>query len=165
MEKIYSILFIEDNQDDLELILHWIKMGGIKFDHQHVFSQNGLIEVLKNHRFDIVISDFKMPSFTGFDALKIIREFDVDLPFILVSGSIGEELAVDAMRLGCKDYIMKENLRRLVPSIERELVDAGNRKLLRKAENKIKKEEKILESIYASLPSGVGMIKERKILW
>jgi PAS domain S-box-containing protein len=165
MDKLYSILFIEDNQDDLELLLHWIKVGGINFNHQHVSSQNGLIEVLKNHRFDIVISDFKMPSFTGFDALKIIREFDNALPFILVSGSIGEELAVDAMRKGCKDYIMKENLRRLVPSIERELADAEDRKLLRKAEKKIKEEEKVLESIYASLPSGVGMIKNRKILW
>lgn len=165
MGKKYSILFIEDSQDDLELLLHWIKSHGISFGYKHVQSAPELKEILKTHQFDIVISDFKMPSFTGFDALKIVLEFDKDIPFILVSGSIGEELAVNAMRVGCKDYIMKENLSRLVPSIERELVDAESRKQLRKAEVKIEKEAQVLNSIYAALPSGVGMIKDQKVLW
>jgi PAS domain S-box-containing protein len=165
MKKRYNFLFIEDNQDDFELITHVIRSEGIKFDYEHVSSAEGLKKALKKQSYDIVISDYKMPAFNGFEAFVIVKDFDDSIPFILVSGSIGEEMAVQAMRLGCKDYVMKENLKRLVPSIRRELKDAQVAKSLQQAEQKIREEENRLAKIFASVPSGIGMLVGQKMQW
>ena len=121
-------LIVEDSDDDLQLILRMIRQGGFEPTWEHVQSASALRAVLAANRFDIVIADHSMPSFTGLDALEIVRATDPDVPFLLVSGTMGEEIAGDAMRAGARDYLLKSQLARLAPAIARELAEGHNRR-------------------------------------
>ncbi|MBI4995556.1 MAG: EAL domain-containing protein [Rhodocyclales bacterium] len=129
-----KLLFVEDVEDDMLLILRELRQGGLKVSHQRVDSARSLAAALAEGDWDIVVTDHNMPGFDSRAALEIVRDSDPDLPVIIVSGTIGEEMAVEAMRLGAKDYIMKSNLRRLAPAVRRELDDAGSRQARRHAE-------------------------------
>ena len=115
------VLVVEDSADDAELVVRLIKKGGYSVYHERVDTAQQMRDALKNNVWDIIISDYKMPGFSGIKALGILNECGLDIPFILVSGTIGEELAIEAMRKGANDYLMKDNLSRLVPAIEREI--------------------------------------------
>ena len=132
------LLMIEDNPDDEALILRAIRKGGFNVEHVRVDNPDDLFTVLKNREWDIVLSDYQMPEFNGLAALKIVKQRSKDLPFIVVSGTIGEEVAVEAMRSGAQDYLMKDNLTRLVPAIRRELADADERRALREAQQTLR---------------------------
>ncbi|HET8855652.1 MAG TPA: PAS domain-containing protein, partial [Salinimicrobium sp.] len=119
--KHYTALIIEDDADDTELLKLELNKLDFKIDCTDVDSEAGLRASLDEALPDIVISDYSMPGFTGLDALKIVREQKSDLPFILCSGFIGEEQAVDAVKNGVNDYCLKNNLERLGLSVEREL--------------------------------------------
>ena len=129
-----KLLFVEDVEDDMLLILRELRQGGLKPDYQRVDAARTLEAALAEGGWDIVVTDHNLPSFDSRAALEIVRSHDPDLPVIIVSGTIGEEMAVEAMRLGAKDYIMKSSLRRLAPAIRRELDDAGARHARRPAE-------------------------------
>lgn len=129
-----NLLFVEDVEDDALLILHELRRGGFRPNYARVDSAEELRAFLTAQPWDVVITDHNLPGFDSSAAIKIVHDHDQDLPVIIVSGSIGEEVAVDAMRLGAKDYIMKGNLRRLVPAIQRELADADTRQARRAAE-------------------------------
>jgi signal transduction histidine kinase len=122
------VLIAEDSEDDLLLLLRTIRQGGFDVVWERVASADGMVEALGRGPFDLVIADHSMPGFTGFEALEISRRHDPDLPFMLVSGTVGEHIAVDAMRAGARDYLMKGHLVRLVPAIRRELAEAQNRR-------------------------------------
>ncbi len=133
-EKIsLRLLMIEDNPDDEALVIRSIRKGGFDVEHLRVENREQLLEALRQRDWDIVLSDYQMPEFNGLNALRTVKERAPDLPFIIVSGTIGEELAVEAMRSGAQDYLMKDNLARLVPAIRRELNDADERRALRLA--------------------------------
>ena len=132
------LLMIEDNPDDEALVLRTIRKGGFNVEHVRVDNRDDLLTVLKNRDWDIVLSDYQMPEFNGLAALKIVKQRNKDLPFIVVSGTIGEEVAVEAMRSGAQDYLMKDNLTRLVPAIRRELADADERRALREAQQTLR---------------------------
>ncbi len=132
------LLMIEDNPDDEALILRAIRKGGFNVEHVRVDNGEDLLAVLKSKDWDIVLSDYQMPEFNGLAALKIVKQRNKDLPFIVVSGTIGEEVAVEAMRSGAQDYLMKDNLTRLVPAIRRELADADERRALREAQQTLR---------------------------
>jgi len=132
------LLMIEDNPDDEALVLRAIRKGGFNVEHVRVEKPDDLLEVLRNKDWDIVLSDYQMPEFNGLAALKIVKDRNKDMPFIIVSGTIGEELAVEAMRSGAHDYLMKDNLTRLVPAIRRELADADERRALREAQQALR---------------------------
>ncbi len=132
------LLMIEDNPDDEALVLRAIRKGGFNIEHVRVENRDDLLTVLRNKDWDIVLSDSQMPEFNGLAALKIVKERSKDLPFIIVSGTIGEEVAVEAMRSGAQDYLMKDNLTRLVPAIRRELADADERRALREAQQALR---------------------------
>jgi len=132
------LLMIEDNPDDEALVLRAIRKGGFNVEHVRVDNRDDLLTVLKNRDWDIVLSDYQMPEFNGLAALKIVKQRNKDLPFIVVSGTIGEEVAVEAMRSGAQDYLMKDNLTRLVPAIRRELADADERRALREAQQTLR---------------------------
>jgi diguanylate cyclase (GGDEF)-like protein len=132
------LLIIEDNPDDEALVLRAIRKGGFNVEHVRVESRDDLLTVLRNKDWDIVLSDYQMPDFNGLTALKIVKDRNKDLPFIIVSGTIGEEVAVEAMRSGAQDYLMKDNLTRLVPAIRRELMDADERRALREAQQTLR---------------------------
>ena len=132
-------LVVEDSSTDAQLLVHELRrsIGSVHFER--VEEADEMRAALHREPWDIVISDWSMPNFSALDALAVVAEFAIDLPFIIVSGTIGEEVAVSAMRAGAHDYIIKGNLVRLVPAIERELRDARVRAARRFAEDELSK--------------------------
>ncbi|HKL16245.1 MAG TPA: response regulator, partial [Balneolaceae bacterium] len=133
-KKLIKLLLVDDSEDDRELILMNLRRGGYSPDVKSVDTKEGFEEALDNGEWDLIICDYNMPGFDGLAALGILKERARDIPFILVSGAIGEELAVKAMKAGANDYMMKDNLQRLVPAIERELKEAKLREKHREAQ-------------------------------
>lgn len=127
------LLLIEDSEDDALLLELELRNGGFDPDLVRVDTPQKLEAALDGNTWDAVIADYNLPSFTGLDALRIIRAKGLDLPFILVSGVIGEEKAVEAMKAGAHDYILKGNFPRLAPALERELREAEVRRERRQA--------------------------------
>ncbi len=121
------VVLVEDNDDDAQIILRLLRRGGYEPDWVQVQTAEALEEALAQGHWDIVLSDYTMPQCDALRALHKLREQSAHLPFIIVSGSIGEETAVAAMRAGASDYLMKTNLTRLVPAIERELRESAER--------------------------------------
>lgn len=119
-----SILVVDDSEVDATLACREVKKAGYAVQWNRVDTAEDLRESLRQQRIDCILCDHKMPGFSSFDALKIVKEAGMDIPFLIVSGMIGEEMAADAMRAGAHDYINKGNLIRLVPAIERELREA-----------------------------------------
>jgi PleD family two-component response regulator len=131
------ILLVEDSEDDAALVVRRLRSGGLDVEFARVDTAPALDEALGQRTWDLVIADYAMPQLTAEAALARVRARGLDLPFIIVSGSIGEETAVRAMKAGAHDYIMKDNLARLVPAIERELREAAERRERRRAEDRI----------------------------
>ncbi|HMP66490.1 MAG TPA: PAS domain S-box protein [Pyrinomonadaceae bacterium] len=134
MMKDLKLLIVEDLEDDAALLLQYLKRAGYNVSWKRVDSAAEMRRLLSDEPWDAIISDYSMPSFTGIEAYHVLRETDIDIPFIIISGTIGEETAVSAMKTGVSDYLMKDNLARLAPALERELADAGHRRAKRKAE-------------------------------
>ena len=135
------LLIVEDSEDDLTLIVREIKRAGYNVDCQRVETEAAMRDALDHTGWDMVIADYTLPHFSGVAALKTLRETGLDIPLIIVSGTITDETAVSAMRSGAKDYLMKDNLRRLVPAIERELAEAHERAERRRIEDDLKRRE------------------------
>ncbi len=133
ISKPLRILMIEDVEDDALLLVDYLQSGGLVFDWERIDTESDMIVKLKES-WDMIFSDFSMPGFSGMRALEITRQHDPDVPFIFISGTIGEEMAVEAMKRGAQDYVMKDNLIRLLPAVDRELSDAQQRRKHRDAE-------------------------------
>ena len=121
------VLMVEDSPADAELILRAMRELGTPVEHRRVSSDAGLRAALHDRMPDIILSDFAMPGFGGQDALRIAQELAPDVPFLFVSGTIGEELAIEALQRGADDYVLKDNLRRLPSAMERALRAARQR--------------------------------------
>lgn len=121
--KLLRALIVEDSEDDVELLLQELRRGGYSPDHTRVDTPETMSAELKKGNWDIVYADFTMPRFNAFAALALLHDTGIDIPFIIVSGTIGEDRAVTAMKAGAHDYILKGNMKRLVPATERELRD------------------------------------------
>ncbi len=139
-----NILMVEDSEDDALLVLHQIKKGNYIVDYKRVESAETMKSALMKNHWDIILSDYQMPNFSGLEALSIVKESGLDLPFIIISGAIGEEVAVQAMKAGAYDYIMKDNLQRLLPVVERELKEFN----IRKERKQLEKKQKAAEERY-----------------
>ncbi|MBO6525191.1 MAG: PAS domain S-box protein [Balneolaceae bacterium] len=116
-----NILFIEDNPLDAELLSREIKKGGLGHTSFIIDSLKEVQSLLDEQKFDIIISDYSLPGFTGLDVIDFLNEKDIDVPVILVSGTVPDDAAIDAVLKGAKDYVLKDNLTRLVPAIHREI--------------------------------------------
>ncbi|MEW6657098.1 MAG: response regulator [Thermodesulfobacteriota bacterium] len=134
MSRPIKILLVEDSEDDARLLARQLRQGGYQPDFLRVETAAAMEAALANGMWDLVISDYSLPHFSGLAALKLLQEKGPDLPFIIVSGKIGEETAVAAMKAGAHDYLMKNNLARLIPAIDRELKEAASRRERRHAE-------------------------------
>ncbi|NDP38515.1 MAG: EAL domain-containing protein [Rhodoferax sp.] len=134
MNKSIKVLIVEDSEDDTKLALRVLQRGGFDPTHRRVQTAAALETALAQEHWDAILSDFSMPSFTGLDALEIFRSTGLDIPFILISGTIGEEAAVNAMKAGASDYVMKKSLARLAPALKRELKDTQMRAAHRHAQ-------------------------------
>jgi diguanylate cyclase (GGDEF)-like protein len=128
---------IEDSPVVAALVVRELTRGGYDVDFDRVDTPDALVAALKRQPWDIAVADYTMPGFTGTAALTLLREHDADLPFIFVSGTIGEDAAVAAMRTGAHDYLMKGTLKRLIPAVERELRDALVRRERRRVEQRL----------------------------
>jgi len=128
------LLLIEDSEDDASLVVRTLRRGGYDLTYERVETAEAMRDALARHPWDLVISDYSMPQFTGPAALGLLHEVGIDLPFIIVSGTIGEETAVAAMKAGAHDFLMKGQLTRLIPAVARELREAAERRERRRAE-------------------------------
>ena len=158
-----SLLVNEDVHDDAELLVINLERQGFEIDWQRVETAIDLKESLIKGGWDAIISDFMLDGFTGFDALEIAKEYAPDLPFIIISGTVGEEIAVEVMRRGAHDYIMKDNLTRLGEALRREMREAKIRIQHREAEHKLRERESQLNSILSASPLGIGTLHHRKL--
>jgi signal transduction histidine kinase len=141
-----TVLIIEDSEEDADLVLLELRRGGFNPVHKRVDNPQSLRDALDERSWDLVLSDFSMPCFTMPHALSMVQEKGVDVPFLIVSATIGEEAAVEAMRAGAHDYILKDKLGRLVPAIRRELKEVENRRERRQLEEQLRQAQK-LESL------------------
>ena len=132
-----NLLLVEDSEDDALLILRALNRGGFEVVHTRVDTAAALRAALDTGAWDLVITDHNMPGFNSSETLAVVRAHNAELPVIIVSGSIGEDIAVAAMKGGAHDYIMKDSLARLAPAIERELRDAETRRAHRQARETI----------------------------
>ena len=146
MIKLLHVLFIEDSENDLKLLLEELHQRGYETVYERVQDKTELISALDRHPWDVVLSDYALPQFSGPDALRLLREKGLDVPFIVISGTYGEEAAVDMMKAGANDYIVKNNLSRLIPAIERELGVAQTRRARVRAEETVQFLAAIVES-------------------
>lgn len=156
-----KVLLAEDSEDDAVLIELELRRGGYEPTSKRVETAKAFATQLKEQEWDLVISDYIMPKFGGLDALEIVKEQKLDIPFIIVSGKIGEETAVQAMRAGAHDYIMKDNLARLIPAIQRELKESAVRRERRLAEEALQESEKRFALFMRHLP-GLAYIKDEQ---
>jgi len=129
-----SILMVEDDDDDSVMLLHALRKGGFEPFHERVETEVDMRSALARRQWDVVISDYTLPSFSAPRALAALKDSGYDVPFIVVSGSIGEELAVSVLKDGASDFITKGNLSRLISALERELRDSASRRARREAE-------------------------------
>ena len=126
-ERPLRVLLAEDSEDDAFLVGRELRRGGFCEVMERVETRPAMKEALALRGFDIIISDYSMPTFDALGALSVLKESGLDLPFIVVSGTVGEASAVTALRGGAHDFMVKGKLARLVPAIERELRDAEAR--------------------------------------
>jgi two-component system cell cycle sensor histidine kinase/response regulator CckA len=128
MAESLRVLIVEDSQDDAELLVRELRRGGYDVVFERVDGPAAMSSALDQKPWDIVVCDYSMPHFSGNDALKLLRGKNSEVPFIFLSGTIGEDTAVAALKEGAQDYIMKNNLKRLLPAIRRELREVEERK-------------------------------------
>ena len=137
MRRPLRLLLLEDCDEDALLLLREVRRGGFDPEVTRTDTPEGLQEALRTKQFDIVVSDFSMPRMTAPDALEIVSATGFDLPFLIVSGTIGEDAAVASLKAGAHDFILKDKLARLIPAMERELREASMRSERRKMEEQL----------------------------
>ncbi|HLQ03108.1 MAG TPA: EAL domain-containing protein [Burkholderiales bacterium] len=141
-----QVLFIEDSEIDVELALRSLEQGGFDVSWECVQAEEELKRALSSHRPQAILSDFSMPGFDGMEALRLSKEMAPGVPFIFVSGTIGEERAIEAIRLGATDYVLKDNMRRLGTSVRRALSEASEHERVRIAEEERARLVQVLEA-------------------
>jgi two-component system cell cycle sensor histidine kinase/response regulator CckA len=144
MSETWRILLVEDSETDAKLVLAELRRSGKAIEALRVQDEPSMRAALSSQRWDMVVSDWSLPGFDGLLALSVMNELKLDLPFILVSGTVGEEMAVEAMRAGASDYVLKDRMIRLLPAVEREIRESRMRAAHRGAERALKRSEEQL---------------------
>ena len=150
------VLIAEDSEDDARLLLRELQRAGYEPTFERVDTPAAMTSALERHAWDLVIGDYSMPTFSGPAALALLRARDPDTPFIFVSGTISEDVAVEAMKAGAQDFLTKGNLRRLIPAVQRELRDTEVRRERRRAQTALLERARLAE-----LTSDVGIALTR----
>src|ERR671918_47357 len=133
-----DILHLEDNPEDAELIQEILEADGIVSHITRVETQADFLTALEQGRFDLILADYSLPSFDGLSALKLALEKSPDVPFIFVSATLGEEVAIEALKRGATDYVLKDRLSRIIPSVQRALREAEERKQRKRAQEELR---------------------------
>ncbi|MGC9194666.1 MAG: PAS domain S-box protein [Syntrophobacteraceae bacterium] len=158
-KKPLRVLLVEDCESDEGLLVRLLERGGYATLHERVETFEEMTQALANNDWDMIIADFNMPAFDAPSALKVLQETKRDIPFIVVSGSIGEDAAVAMMKAGAHDYVMKDSLARLVPAVRRELSEAEVRRKNRQAEEALRESEERYRALYEDNPTMYFTIK------
>lgn len=145
------VLFVEDSEDDMRLLVRQLRQGGYAPSIERVETADGLRSALHRGGWEIIISDYTMPRLSGLEALAVTLQLAPDVPFLLVSGTVGEEVAVESIKAGAADYLMKQNLIRFVPAVARALRDATERRAMRRAESVLREQRALLGMIYDNI--------------
>jgi PAS domain S-box-containing protein len=153
--RLLHVLIVEDSEDDAVLMERQLQLAGFQVASERVQTREEMVEALAADTWDVVLCDYRLPQFDGPSALKVVQEAGIDLPFIIVSGAVGEEIAAAAMRAGAHDFVSKNNLARLHPAVERELAEAEIRRSHRSAEAALRASEVRYRTLMANLPIGV----------
>jgi signal transduction histidine kinase len=151
MADVLRVLIVEDSEADTRVLLRELQRGGYTVEHERVETRAAMQATLLQNRWDLIVCDYFLPRFSAGDALKTVQESGLDLPFIVLSGAIGEEGAVETLKAGAHDFIVKGKFARLLPAIERELKDAETRRRQREAEAERQALVARLESINAEI--------------
>src|ERR1700682_3478379 len=154
MKSPLRILHLEDDPSDAELVHETLEAAGIGCDVARVETEANFIASLEQGSFDLILADYTLPSFDGLSALKIARRYWPHLPFIFVSGTLDEEVAIEALKIGATDYVFKTRLSRIGPSVQRALREAGERVELSRAEEALLRSEAYLAEAQRLSPTG-----------
>lgn len=167
MTKQLRVLVVEDSADDAEMLIRRLRREAIDVEWVRVETAETMREALSSRHWDVVVSDYSMPTFSAQEARAVLTETGRDIPFIIVSGTIGEETAVNALKAGAHDFMTKGNLSRLVPAIEREMRDADERRTLRAMEKALSETRQRMR--FALEASGVGTwewdVVSDRVMW
>ena len=153
-KKSLYILHIEDSPEDSELAGELLKTNGLDCKIKRVDTRAAVFDALEHEAFDLILADCKLPNFSGLHALEIAHALTPEIPFVFLSGTIGEQTAIESLRNGATDYILKDHLSRLVPSVRRALAEAEERKLCRQLQNRMREAGR-MEAV-STLSSGLA---------
>src|ERR1700730_15605159 len=167
MKSPLHVLYLEDDLRDAELVQETLANDGIKCQVTRVETEIDFIASLEQGGFDLIIADYTLPSFDGLSALKIAQRDSPEVPLIFVSGTLGEEVAIEALKFGATDYVFKTRLSRIVPSVQRALREAEERTALSRAEEALRRSEVYLaEAQKLSHTGSFGWdVSSGKIYW
>lgn len=162
MAKSINILHLEDNLLDRELIHSILSSEGLIFNIDYAKNYNQFVKCIENKKLDIILADYSLPSFNGLHALEIVKKKKYIIPFIFVSGAIGEELAIKCLKTGATDYILKDQLKKLMPSIKRAFKENEERRKRESMEDQLKKTNKKLRLIIDEIVDALSSLVEKK---
>jgi PAS domain S-box-containing protein len=157
MNNVIRILHLEDDALDAELIQSTLESANLACQIDRVQTRDEYSRALRQGQYDIILGDYRLPAYDGVSALRLARELRPDLPFIFVSGTLGEEAAIDSFTEGATDYVLKQKLSRLAPAVERALREAENRRERLRAENALRESEAKFAIAFRSSPSALSV--------
>lgn len=159
MEDVLKILILEDYPDDAELMKRQIAKAGIMYKYLVVDTRKAFMNALTEFKPDIILSDYSLPSFNGMDALLMRKDMAPNVPFILVTSSLNEDTAVEVMKAGADDYVIKQNLTRLVPAINAAIRKQQTIREKLQAEHDLRESERTFRKLYSNMNEGVCLYK------
>lgn len=165
MSKELRILILEDVPTDAELMEHELRKAGIEFSSRRVDTKEDFIKGLDDLSPDIILADYKLPAFDGLSALEIAKEKRPDVPFIFVTGAMGEEWAVDSLKKGAIDYVLKDRLYRLTPVVQRALEEADEGMKRKEAENALRESEEGYKVLTETANDAIVCINEKDAIY
>ncbi len=158
MGRTLRVLLAEDSEMDAELVVRELKRAGFEPLVERIETREAMAEALDHRTWDLVLSDYSMPHLNAPEAFSVLKEKGLDIPFIIVSGTVGEEAAVEAMKMGVQDYVLKGNLKRLGPVIDRELREKQVRTARRLAQNALRKSKERSRILFESMPLAIWVV-------
>lgn len=162
MKSKLEILFVEDSDTDFELIIRAVEKEGIAFNYERIYALEKLGPLLKRKSFDLIISDYHLPGFTAVEVIAACQKLEVTIPIILVSSNIGETKAVDALKMGATDYLLKDQLSKLPLVINRAIKEFNDKKLKKEAQKQLIERELRLRNLLNSMKDGLVQVDENR---
>jgi len=149
-----KILHLEDYKSDARLVLEILKKTDLKFEYFLADNEKDFLSFLEKNNIDLILSDFSLPDYSGNEALQVVKKNYPDIPFIFVSGVIGEDVAIDSLLNGATDYVLKNKMERLIPAVKRAIVEVKEKETLRLAEKALYESEKRFQQLFNEAPLG-----------